>query len=346
MAQKTKKKRKKSQKQTKRKNEPRAMRYHPSVRLAAVRNLLNSSDGASVYDIADRLDVSVRTAHRYLRAIEESGDAIYDEVEGQRKVWRLMPSARSDTIRLTTSQMMSLYLGRRVFTFLEGTGFKEDLEDVFIQLEATLRKKSFLDARYLDRKLFDVNEAPYVYKGRFDHVNDIVTALVREEKLVVRHDSIGKGKTAFTINPYTLVVYKKGLYLYGYSDFHDSERTFGLYGFRQIDWKKNESFTYPKRYKPDKELRGAFGLIKGPKTSVEIFFDERVRRFIERRKWHPTQRVKKTEGGIIFKADVEGVKELESWVLGFGDRAKVLSPPSLVESIKKQLQAASRKYGR
>jgi len=46
-----------------------------------------------------------------------------------------------------------------VFDFLEGTGFKEDLDDVFGRLEATLKRKDFLAVRNLDRKIFDVNEA-------------------------------------------------------------------------------------------------------------------------------------------------------------------------------------------
>ena len=50
---------------------------------------------------------------------------------GRRKVWRIMPTARRQTISLSTSQMVALFLSRRVFDFLAGTGFQEDLDDVF-----------------------------------------------------------------------------------------------------------------------------------------------------------------------------------------------------------------------
>ncbi|MEP6652659.1 MAG: hypothetical protein ABJA82_04845, partial [Myxococcales bacterium] len=40
--------------------------YGPAVRLTGVRALLDSATGASVYDIAERFSVSVRTALRYL----------------------------------------------------------------------------------------------------------------------------------------------------------------------------------------------------------------------------------------------------------------------------------------
>src|SRR5438128_2267559 len=143
-------------------------RYSPSRRFEEVRALLNSSGGATVYDIAERLHISRRTAIRYLRALEESGAKIYDEREGHRKIWRLMPSAREGTLSLTTSQMVSLFLSRRVFDFLEGTGFKEDLDEIFFQLEAHLKRKDFVATKNLDRKLFDVNEAPFVFEGRLE----------------------------------------------------------------------------------------------------------------------------------------------------------------------------------
>ena len=110
----------------------RAERYAPARRLGEVRALLNTGEGASVYDIAERFRVSVRTAIRYIRALQVSGEPLYEEVTGRRKVWRLMSSARQQTITLTTAQMVALFLSRRVFDFLAGTGFKEDLdEEVF-----------------------------------------------------------------------------------------------------------------------------------------------------------------------------------------------------------------------
>jgi predicted DNA-binding transcriptional regulator YafY len=319
-------------------------RYTPAVRLAEVRNLINSTGGASVYDIQERLGVSVRTAHRYLKALEEGGEKLYDEMEGHQKVWRLMPSVRTNNLRLTTSQMMSLYLSRRVFDFLEGTGFKEDLDEIFRGVETLLRRKDFIAAQNLDRKLFDVNEAPYQYQGRIDDVNDIVTALVREDRLSVVHSSVSRARKDFVLDPYTLLVYKKGLYLHGYSHHHQSERTFALDGFKKIEWRKGDRFVYPEKYEPSKEFRGHFGLFKGPKTHVRIFFDESVKRFVMRRKWHPKQQIKTVTGGIEFSTEVEGTLELESWVLSFGDKAEVLEPPSLREALRKQLLQAMTRY--
>src|SRR5689334_16497591 len=151
---------------------PAVTRYAPASRLHGLRALLDSPEGVSIYDVAERFRVNPRTALRYIQALQRAGEPLYEELSGKRKVWRLMPTARRQSITLTTAQMVALYLSRRVFDFLAGTGFKEDLDDVFAKLEATLRRKDFLAARNLDRKVFDVNEARHLYEGRIEDVND------------------------------------------------------------------------------------------------------------------------------------------------------------------------------
>jgi predicted DNA-binding transcriptional regulator YafY len=326
--------------------ETRAERYAPARRLAEVRGLLNSGEGASVYDIAERFAVSVRTAIRYIRALQVAGEPLYEEVEGRRKVWRLMASARQQTVTLTTAQMVALFLSRRVFDFLAGTGFKEDLDDLFGKLEAQLRRKDFASARNLDRKVFDVNEARHIYEGRIEDVNDIVTALLREERLRVTHDSVSGAKKTFVLEPYTLMVYKKGLYLVGRSQGHGGElRTFALDAFREVEWLRGDKFEYPADYRPEQITEGAFGLIRGPEaTRVRILFDAKVARYVERVLWHPTQRFKRTTKGLEMTMAVRGTTEVVGWVLGFGGDAVVLEPAQLRDAVGDQHRRAAARY--
>src|ERR1700759_5435995 len=121
----------------------------------------------------------VGRGRRQGRPLRPGGEPLYEEMSGKRKVWRLMPTARRQSLTLTTAQMVALFLSRRVFDFLSGTGFKEVLDDVFAKLEATLRRRDATAVRALDRKVFDVNEARHLYEGRVEDVGDILTALLR-----------------------------------------------------------------------------------------------------------------------------------------------------------------------
>jgi proteasome accessory factor B len=319
-------------------------RYAPARRLHQLKALLNPSGGVTVYEIAERLRCSLSTAHRLLRALEAADEPLYEETVERRKVWRLKASARHETITLTTSQMTSLFLSRRVFDFLAGTGFKEDLDDVFERLEALLKRKDFVATRNLDRKIYDVNEAPHIYEGRLDHVNDITTALIREEHLRVQHDSVSSGRRSFVVEPYTLLIYKMGLYLVAKSHHHNAVRTFALDGFHMITWLKGERFEYPSDYRPADRAQGAFGLFSGPPEQVRVFFDEKVARFVRRRKWHPTQKIKRVAGGIELTMLVAGTVDVASWVLSFGDKALVLEPAGLRDQIAGELERAAGAY--
>jgi len=317
--------------------------YAPAARLLEVRAALDSAEGLSAHDIAERFGVSLRTAIRYIDALRKAGEPLYDETVDKRKVWRLMPSARRQSITLTTSQMVALFLSRRVFDFLAGTGFKEDLDEVFEKLETTLKRKDFAAVRNLDRKVFDVNEARHLYEGRIEDVNDIMTALLREERLRVTHEGVSGGRKTFVLDPYTLLVYKKGLYLAGRSEGHGGEvRTFALDGFREVEWLRGVRFEYPPDYRPEQLTEGAFGLIRGEPARVRILFDPKVARYVQRRQWHPSQRFRRVDGGIEMTMDLRGTTELVSWVLGFGDKARVLQPDGLRSAVEGELIRATR----
>lgn len=321
-----------------------ADRYAPAARLLEVRNLLNSSEGASVYDIAERFKVSLMTASRYLDALTKVGEPLEETWAGKRKIWRLMPSARKQAITFTTTQMLSLLLSRRVFDFLAGTGFKEDLDAVFAKIESTLQRRDFLAVRNFDRKVYDVNEAPHAYRDRLEHVNDIMTALLREHRLFVVHESVSRGRRSFLLDPYSLLVYKKGLYLAGFSHEHKNVRTFALDGFRDVTWRRGESFEYPKDFHPSQLADGAFGLFRGPATRVRIFFTSKVARYVERRRWHPTQEIRKVTGGVELIMTVAGTTELVSFALGFGPEAEVLEPAALRAQVADEARRTVARY--
>ena len=322
-------------------------RYAPASRLHEVRALLDRAEGTSIYDLAERFALNPRTALRYIQALQRAGEPLYEEMSGRRKVWRVMPTARRQTISLSTSQMVALFLSRRVFDFLAGTGFQEDLDDVFRKLEATLKRRESLAVRHLDRKVFDVNEARHLYEGRIEDVNDIITALLREERLRVTHEGVSGGRKTFVIQPYTLLVYKKGLYLAGFSQHHQAIRTFALDGFREVEWRRGDRFDYPADYRPEQLTEGAFGLIRGEPTQVRIRFDDKVARYVQRRQWHPTQRFRRTSAGAVeLTMEVRGTVELVSWVLGFGDKAEVLEPAALRAAVAGEIERAALAYAR
>ncbi len=323
----------------------RAPAYSPAARLLEVRALLESSGGITLAELATRFEVSKKTALRYLRALERAGDPVCEEPRGRSKVWRFESAGRRESIPLTASQMISLFLSRRVFDFLRGTGFKEDLDDVFARLERTLQRRTFARVQHLDRKLWDMNEAHHRYEERSEDVGELLEALLRSERLRVTHGSVDDWRQPFDIDPYTLVVYKKGLYLAGFSHHpphrHRPLRTFALDGFRDVERLHGQTFDYPADYHPSQLDDGAFGMQGEPRRPIRVRFTRKVGRFVYRRQWHPTQEVVRAGDGYELRMEVCGMRELQSWLLGFGDQVEVLEPPELREAIRAEHERAA-----
>lgn len=322
-------------------------RYETARRLHEVRTLLETSGGASVYDVMDRFGVARITAIRYVKALQAAGEPLYEEVVDGRKVWRLMPTARAGTMRFTASQVVTLFLARRGLEAFEGTGLTADLDELLERMRATLRRRDFALVKDLERKLFDVGEAAYVAHDRVDDVDEVLSALLKSERLEVRHGSVARGERPFVVEPYTLLVYKKGLYLAGHSVHHGAVRTFALDTLRAARWLRGATFVYPADYHPSQLGGGTFGLVgDGPSVDVTIRFDAEVARYVERRRWHPSQQVRRLEGGDVeLSMRLGAKKELLSWILGWGERAEVISPPALRDEVTVAVARMAARYG-
>ena len=249
--------------------------------------------------------------------------------------------AREQTLRVSTSQMVSLAFALNAMSFLAGTGIKEDLDEIAAQVAHLLKKSDYAHWTNLDRKLFDVNEKAYDYGDKLDVVNDVVTSLLQERRLTCAL----RGGREVKRDPYTLVLYKKGLYLLAFSHAHGEVRLFGLDRVEDTERHAGEGFVYPAGFDPAPHLSGPFGLIRGPKERVVLRFDEKVAYFATRRKVHATQRHRAVPGGIELEMEPDGAEEMLGWLLSFGATAEVVEPKRLRQKVKTELEKALARYG-
>ena len=195
----------------------------------------------------------------------------------------------------------------------------------------------------IGQRVLLLEQGLYDYRGSEAHVQAAIRGLVRDEVLAVRHVAVSKGEQLFQFSPYLLLIYKLGLYLVGYSDYHKAVRTVGLDGVGEIV-AMEERFSMPKDFDVEETLAKPFGLISGKKTDVVIWIHERKARYVRRRRWHPTQEFRDVTDGVEMTLSVEGTAELVSWVLSFGRWARVLEPRSLVDEIVGEYREAIASY--
>jgi proteasome accessory factor B len=130
---------------------------------------------------------------------------------------------------------------------------------------------------------------------------------------------------------------------------HDPQRaqirTFALPRIRTPQFTK-KTFERPRGFSATKELTGGFGVFAGTgKYLVKVRFDSFASRLVRERDWHPTQKIREIKGGgIELEMTLGALEEIERWILSWGDHAEVLSPKTLVNSVKKRISTMQKTY--
>ena len=151
-------------------------------------------------------------------------------------------------------------------------------------------------------------------------------------------------------DPYTLIAYKGGLYLAGRSNLSDQVLYLAVERMRHVGFierdGRNERFLMPASWRPERHTEGAFGIVDGPETEVELLIcNPETEMYLRSRAIHPTQKFhRQRRGKTTLTMKVRGTTELRNWILGFGPWLQVLKPAELRAEVSALLSAASRSY--
>ena len=316
--------------------------YSPAQRLDVLRVALEAR-AMGYRECAELLEVSVKTVTRLVHALTATCAVDEEKVDG-RVLFRIR-SAKPGAVRFTLMEIVAIGLLRCLAKNLEGTGIEGDIDSAWDKLKATLQKQDVALMRGLERKLFFRPYGRRRYAEREDHMSDVMTALLHGQQLEVTHVSEKSGETTFLFDPYTLVLYKTGLYLAGKSHRHDKVVLLALDSIREVTWKKGVRVACPEAYTPASLDQGGFGLHGGASLEVRLAFDARVARNVMRTEWHPTQREDTLpDGRTLLTMTVNGATELTSWILSWGAACEVLGPDSLRKAVKQELSAMAARY--
>ncbi len=146
------------------------------------------------------------------------------------------------------------------------------------------------------------------------------------------------------VNPYAVHLHNGSLYLIGHCHMRTDIRMFVVDRMQKIKMTE-ESFPAPLGFSLESYLRHSFGMFREELVRVKVRFHKSLTRYLLERRWHPSQKNQKLKDGSLELAfEVAGIKEIKTWILGFGSLAKVLEPGSLVKEIKDDLGKSVRSY--
>ncbi|MFH0809078.1 MAG: WYL domain-containing transcriptional regulator [Pseudomonadota bacterium] len=107
----------------------------------------------------------------------------------------------------------------------------------------------------------------------------------------------------------------------------------------------DRTMEFPSDYDFEKVFQKTFGIIKQEKFQVAVQFSGWAARYVAERTWSPDQQITDLgEGKIRLTFSAASEPEVMSWVLSFGEEARVLEPKWLVENIQQKVQLMTRTY--
>lgn len=296
---------------------------------AAIIGDLLRGERHSLTTLAKRANKSRGQATRWMRLLEQLPGAVKSN-EGQTKWLKLKGVGQVPTRSATIGACIATSLA----TLFEGTQNERNLKDARDQM-LKARGDAFSD---LDRKfVFAPRGGEYALPDQSANLDEIIDALFRVTKLEFGYRHNDGTREQLLLRPLSLLVFEHQFYVLC---LRDDGRHY-CYRFARMSAVNatDETFEYPSKneYDPRRVLSPAFGVhLSGtdPVHEIHVRLNEPWATFALTHRWHPTQDTsRRADGTTDVKLRVRHCRELETWVLGFGEHATILEPAVLQEAI-------------
>jgi proteasome accessory factor B len=172
-------------------------------------------------------------------------------------------------------------------------------------------------------------------------IANLIDAMLHQRQARLAYHSYRSRRTkSYTVDPYRLVYYRGGLYLYARAEEYGEVRTFAVERIQKIEVLEH-GFEVPADFSPTEYARSAFGIFGGKPEAVELVFAPGIAGYVRERNWHESQVVAdEPDGGLRLTMQVAPSFDLTAWVKGFLPHVQVVRPAGLREAIARDLEAA------
>jgi predicted DNA-binding transcriptional regulator YafY len=316
-------------------------RVHRILRLI---NIMRSGEALGIEELTRRMRISRRTVFRDLEMLVQSG--IPCSFDPRRRGYRISEWYFLPPTSLSLSEAVGLYIAAARIVQSKAFPFAAEAvraaEKVIQSLPSGVRTMCLRQAEVVSiRWPATVDAAPT--RQVFQTLQE---AAAERHKVQLTYDSeIDKRELRLTVHPYSLVLLDRVWYLIAYIEQLRHVQTLNLDRIVASGLLVS-TFPEPSGFSLDVHLGKAWSVTpEGKVWPVRLRFSSAVAGDIEDVSWHKTQQTQRlSDGSLIFEAEVDGLKEISSWILGYGDQVVVEEPIELREHIRQITRNALANY--
>lgn len=293
---------------------------------------LDGREKVTVPSLMDDIEISQRTAYRYIQTLQVAGFPIVYDRTKESYIFSEEYSLRKPN--LSVEETLAFALAKK-FMGNFGTGMEKSLNS--IEEKLTTRKTN------LPKHIVLSADTPS--KETEKYLGTIHQAITNYQKIEIEYDALhSKNKSIRRVDPHYIFFREGFWYMRGYCYEDKAPRTFALDRIISLNM-LNEHFL-PKDIKPEDELSESFGTwLDGEPAEIILIFDAEVKSRILRKKWHQSQKEKELKDGRLeVRFNVKGIGGIKKWIYQWIPYVEVLEPKELRNVLKNELKQATKKH--
>lgn len=316
----------------------------PMARMLKIHNLLMKERFPNCSNMAVELEVSSKTVQRDVDFMRDqlSLPISYHPV---RHGFYYTESVRQfPTVQVSDGELVALLIAQKAVEQYRGTAFEKPLHSAFTKLADGLKGSNGIAIHELAEAIsFRPQGLAEAELGTFQI---LASATLKHHQIAFAYQPLHRETPEIRrVEPYHLGCLANQWYLIARDLDRDAMRTFALTRLTAAR-DTGIGFEKPANFSVTEMFAGSFSAFQsGAVERVVIKLDSFAARLAAERKWHPSQHLAvNPDGSAILSLEVTIAPDLENWILGWGEHAKVIEPPALCKKIASTISAMHAIY--
>ncbi len=293
-------------------------------RLLGILNILSQAEKVTAPELARRFEVSRRTINRDIEDLCMAGIPVVTQQGAGGGIY-IQEGYKLDKSLLKSGELSNIVAALKGLGSVSRNGEIKNLINKIVSSESYAH-----DVLAIDLSSF--------YKGSLSDKIEMLKRAVSSAKVVEFTYFNRSGEYKRRIEPYQIIYKWASWYVHGYCLYKNDFRMFKLNRLWDLTITK-EDFT--RRKVPQAVQDFDAHLIDDKK--FEALFDKSVE-YLVVETYGPGSYSETDEGKLRLEGFYTNVEYIISWILGFGDKMQILSPPDLAQEIKEIAENIAGKY--
>jgi len=319
------------------------MRGKKLLKIFKALELLSKPNGASVYEMSEKLRIEVRSVHRMLDTMQEMGFPIWDEKVpfDRKKRWKMeesylikLPNLKLPDFRLTYLEIILLHTLKNHLTLFNNTIFEKHINSAFFKINQFIPDELIKTIKKINSLFISKPLRPKFYEGKEEIIEILIECIMNNKSCQINYHSFYDDKIKdIKINPLHFFENNGGFYVVIQKTDQANLRILAIERIKTIQ-KLDVTFDYPQNINPATILDSSFDIINDKDFKVEIWFSNKQARYISEKNWSNSQNIKsQKDGSIVLSMETSGWMDVKRWVMSYGSEAKLIKPKKMIDEI-------------